>query len=165
MNPEEYQKIYTWFKQRPTAYRVLKIATAGLPLVTAASYGILLLSMFLLPERTQAELLQAIIVPAVIFLAGSLLRRWYNAPRPYEKGVEPLISKQTKGQSCPSRHALSAGVIAAVWLVLYPAGGVLALALALGVCVTRVLAGVHSIWDVTAGLLFGFGFGLLGMLL
>lgn len=165
MNPEEYQKIYLWFTQRPMAYRILKIATAGLPLIIAASYGILLLSLLCLPDCTTAELLRAIFVPAVIFLAGSLLRRWCNAPRPYEKGVKPLIPKQTKGQSRPSRHALSAGVIAAVWLVLYPTGGVLALVLALGVCVTRVLAGVHSIRDVTEGLMFGLGFGLLGMLI
>lgn len=165
MSPEQYEKIYIWFQQRPIAYRVLRNATKALPMVIAASYGILLLSLVVLPDTPHAALLRAILVPAVTLLAGSLLRRWCNAPRPYEKGIKPLIDKQTRGQSCPSRHALSAGVISAVWLVLCPAGGVAALVLALGVCVTRVLAGVHSIWDVTAGLLFGLGLGLLGMLI
>lgn len=165
MRPEQYRKIYHWFNQRPGAYRLLCAATKGLPLVTAVCYGALLVWLALFARVAPAVLLRAIAVPALTLVVGSLARRWYNAPRPYEKGIEPLLQKETRGQSCPSRHALSAGVIAAVWLVLYPAAGVGVLVLAGAVCVTRVLAGVHSVWDVIAGLLFGLACGLAGMLL
>lgn len=164
MRPEQYQNIYHWFIQRPRAYRLLEIATKGLPLFTAACYGVLLVWLALFAHGTPRVLLKAIGVPAVTLVVGSLIRCWVNAPRPYERGIKPLLHKETKGQSWPSRHALSAGVIAAVWLVLYPTMGTGVLLLAVGVCVTRVLAGVHSVWDVTAGLFFGLICGLTGML-
>lgn len=165
MNPKQYKVVYNWFKKRPLAYRVLSSATKGLPLLVVFAYGWLLLWLAVFCKAGQHMLLRVIGVPAVTFILGSAIRKIYNAPRPYEKGIEPLLEKQTKGQSCPSRHALSAGVIAAVWLVVCPPVGAVVFLLAVGVCITRVLAGVHSILDVTAGLLFGLGMGLTGMVL
>lgn len=165
MKPERYQVIYNWFKERPYAYNALCSATKGLPMLVAFAYGWLLFWQVVFCKAGGHMLVRLIGVPAVTLVLGSLVRKLYNAPRPYEKGIQPLMEKQTKGQSCPSRHALSAGVIAAVWFMVCPPVGVGVLLLAVGVCVTRVLAGVHSIWDVTAGLLFGLCFGLTGMVL
>lgn len=165
MNPKQYKVVYDWFKKRPMAYSILRVATKGLPLLVVAAYGWLILWLAVFCKAGWQVLLRVIGVPAVTFILGSVIRKMYNAPRPYEKGIEPLLEKQTKGQSCPSRHALSAGVIAAVWLMICPSAGIAMLLLAVGVCITRVLAGVHSIWDVTAGLLFGLGMGLTGMVL
>lgn len=58
------------------------------------------------------------------FWAGTALRRALNFPRPYQQpGFVPLVQKERQGCSFPSRHALSAGVIAAVWLYFSPPPG------------------------------------------
>ena len=75
----------------------------------------------------------------------------------------PLVSKETHGQSCPSRHALSAAVLGMVWLYFYPAVGVVMLAIAALICLLRVLSGAHFVRDVLAGAAFGLTFGFVGM--
>ena len=45
----------------------------------------------------------------------------------------------------PSRHALSAAVLAAVWLYFYPAAGCVMVGIALLICCLRVLTGVHPV--------------------
>ena len=81
-----------------------------------------------------------------------LLNRWL-----------PLVPKSTRGNSCPSRHALSAAVLGMVWLYFYPAVGVGMLAIAALICLLRVLSGVHFIRDVLVGAAFGLAFGFAGM--
>ena len=55
------------------------------------------------------------------FWGGTILRDRLNLPRPYEQpGFEPLRHKETRGHSFPSRHALSASVLAMVWMYFYP---------------------------------------------
>ena len=73
------------------------------------------------------------------------------------------MEKETRGQSFPSRHALSAAVLAAVWLSFYPAVGGVMVAVTVAICVLRVLAGVHFPRDVIAGALLGFSLGIVGM--
>ena len=76
---------------------------------------------------------RAILVPGLAFWMGTLLRARLNFPRPYEQpGFVPLVPKSTRGNSCPSRHALSAAVLGMVWLYFYPAVGVGMLAIAAG---------------------------------
>ena len=162
MSPEQYEKIYRWFTARPAALTLLRLATKGLPLVVAGSYGVLLAGVL---WQGSPLLGRTLLVPAVLFVGGTALRSWRNAPRPYEKGITPLIPKDLTGQSWPSRHSVAAGVIAAAWLVNCPPVGAVVTVLALCIAVSRVLAGVHSVWDVSAGLLLGFVGGLAGMLL
>lgn len=164
MRPERYEKIYSWFHQRPKAYRLLELSAKGLPGLVVCAYAGLLVWL-VVSGAPWGLLARAVLVPAGTLVVGSLLRKWYNAPRPYEKGIQPLLPKDTKGQSCPSRHALSASVISAVWAIICPAAGIVMLVLTLGVCITRVLAGVHSVWDVTAGVILGTLCGVFGMLL
>ena len=174
-----YARVYAWFTARPAALAVLRGATRVLPLAVAVCYGVLLARqglawyratrwsvLFTAAEADAAGALfrSVLLVPAAALLLGTLLRRCINAPRPYDApGFTPLLEKETKGRSFPSRHALSAGVIAAAWLAVFPPMGLVLLVLAAGVCLTRVLAGVHYPLDVAAGLLLGLAFGLLGM--
>lgn len=103
-------------------------------------------------------------MPAAVFLGGTALRRALNFPRPYQQpGFVPLVQKQRQGCSFPSRHALSAGVIAAVWLYFSPAAGAALTVVALVICGLRVLTGVHFVRDVAAGVTLGFALGLAGM--
>ena len=77
--------------------------------------------------------------------------------------ITPLVQKDTHGRSFPSRHALSAAVLAMVWLYFYPAVGWCMIVIALLIAVVRVLTGVHHIRDVAAGLALGFACGFVGM--
>jgi membrane-associated phospholipid phosphatase len=117
----------------------------------SASY--LLLLAWLLWRR-DARLFQTIAVPLDGFIAVSVLRRLINRPRPYEKfKTTPVIPKDTKGKSFPSRHVFSAAIIALsfffvpqVWGV-----GVFLLICAFLLALLRVLSGVHYPSDVLAG--------------
>lgn len=105
-------------------------------------------------------LVREISIPAVSFLLVSLFRKLYNRPRPYESGIIPLITKDTKGQSMPSRHIFSSAVISmGVLAVNVPLGGICWMITILN-AVVRVIGGVHYPSDVTAGILTGFLAGL-----
>ena len=107
---------------------------------------------------------RAVFVPAFVFLGGTLLRARLNFPRPYEQpGFTPLVPKETHGKSFPSRHALSAAVLAMTWLRFFPAVGVAMVIITLLICALRVLVGVHSVPDVLFGAALGFGLGAVGM--
>ncbi len=154
MKRESYEKIRTWFLRAPWRILLLRTAYKGLPLIVSASYPLCLLLCFLY----QRELfLRAVIVPALLFLFLSLIRYQFNFPRPYEREkIIPLIQKQKKGHSFPSRHAASAGIIAAVWMAYsYPAG-IIMIILTFFIAVSRVLAGVHDVRDVAFGGAAGF---------
>ena len=146
-----------------------------LPAVPFACYPLLLVLLnvrwFRLLSANRAAALdfmqliaRAVFVPAFVFLGGTLLRARLNFPRPYEQpGFTPLVPKETHGKSFPSRHALSAAVLAAVWCYFYPAAGACMVVVALLICALRVLAGAHYVRDVAAGALLGFALGAAGM--
>ena len=171
MTVRQCQALYRWFSARPRARRALAAANFLFPLFSIALYPALLalLAAQLVspgggtPEAA-AELARAVLVPGAVFWGGSALRKALNRPRPYEQpGVQSILPKRTRGQAFPSRHALSAGVIAAVWLHYSLPVGLFLTAAALGVCAVRVMALVHSPRDVLAGAAAGFALGLLGM--
>ena len=111
-------------------------------------------------------LARAVLAAGAVFLGGGALRAALDRPRPYQQpGFVPLLPKDTLGRSFPSRHALSAGAIAAAWLPVCPAASALLGALTLALCAARVLAGVHTPADVLAGAALGFGLAALGMCL
>ena len=176
MTPERYKKLTDWLEGHPVLREGIILLNRWLPLVPFVCYPALLL---LLNLRWFAMLrvgrgggaldfmqviARAILVPGLAFWMGTLLRARLNFPRPYEQpGFVPLVPKSTRGNSCPSRHALSAAVLGMVWLYFYPAVGVGMLAIAALICLLRVLSGVHFIRDVLAGAAFGLVFGFAGM--
>ena len=175
MTPERYQTLLRWLDARPGLKKAVIALNRWLPAIPFVSYPVLLVLLNVQWFRLMRagspaaldfmqQIAQAILVPAIVFLGGSLLRAKLNFPRPYEQaGFTPLVEKDTRGKSFPSRHALSAAVLAAVWLYFYPAAGVCMILVALLICVLRVVAGVHYIWDVAAGALLGFALGAAGM--
>ena len=110
------------------------------------------------------QIARAILVPGITFWFGTALRARLDRPRPYEQpGFVPLVAKETKGHSFPSRHALSAAVLAMTWLRFFPAVGVAMVIITLLICALRVLVGVHSVPDVLFGAALGFGLGAVGL--
>ncbi len=98
---------------------------------------------------------RAIFVPAAMFFLVSVFRHFADFQRPYEKeGIVPLIKKEKCGHSFPSRHAASAGMVAAVWTAYCLPAGIFFLAVL--IAASRVFAGVHYVRDVLVGGVFGF---------
>ena len=144
-------------------YRLVVWSVKLLPGIVYASYPLLVVY---LAVCRRDDLLRGILVPAAGFLLVTGLRAWINAPRPYEAMDIPAITpKDTKGKSFPSRHAACGSVIAVTALFTAPALGWVLLVISLLIALSRVLAGVHYIKDVTAGWLLGAAVGLLGFLI
>jgi membrane-associated phospholipid phosphatase len=153
MTKETYLKMTQPFRENSGMAKSLHNCNRILTAVIFAGYPLLLL--WLLWNRNDG-LLRTVVIPLDGFIAVSVLRRLIDRPRPYEKfGMAPVIPKDTKGRSFPSRHVFSAAVIAMtvmtvpqVWGI-----GVLFLVVAAVMAVIRVVSGVHYISDVIAGFL------------
>lgn len=97
-----------------------------------------------------------IFIPGISFLLLSLVRSKLNYPRPYETWkIQPLIIKNSKGNSFPSRHVFSASVIAICALKVNLALGIFCLICSILLACLRVIGGVHYPRDVIWGLLIG----------
>ena len=175
MTAEHYHALYRWFDAHPAARRFVVALDRWLPLVPFVCYPVLLVILnvqwFALLRVGSAaaldfmqQIARAILVPGITFWFGTALRARLDHPRPYEQpGFVPLVAKETKGHSFPSRHALSAAVLAMTWLRFFPAVGVAMVIITLLICALRVLVGVHSVPDVLFGAALGFGLGAVGM--
>lgn len=123
-------------------------------------YPVLLLALAL---KGDPRLIRCILVPGLSFGAVTLVRRLINAPRPFEAlAIEPIIHKDTKGNSMPSRHVFSLFVIAMTYLWVWPVMGVILLVLGVVLAGLRVIGGVHFPRDVLVGALCGIGSALVG---
>ena len=155
MTAEQYKPIYHWFSAHPAVKRLVVFLDRWLPLVPFVCYPVLLcllnvrLSRLFLTQKQAALdfmvlIARSVFVPGLVFWGGTLLRSRLHFPRPY-------------------RHALSAAVLAAVWLYFYPAAGCVMVGVALLICCLRVLTGVHHVRDVVCGFALGFALGCAGM--
>ncbi|MGN1276368.1 MAG: phosphatase PAP2 family protein [Floccifex sp.] len=107
-------------------------------------------------------LIKAICIPLISFILVSIVRKKINRPRPYEiNNKTPIIKKDTKGQSMPSRHVFSSVIISMTILYIYPGFGIFLLILSAIEAFIRVIGGVHFISDVVAGYIIGILVGLL----
>lgn len=124
------------------------------------SYPLLL--ALLAVQGSYGALVRAILIPGASFFILTALRAWINRPRPYETwNIDPIIKKDTRGNSLPSRHVFSSAVIAMAWLAFFPPVGAAFLFVTAAAAVIRVLGGVHYPSDVAAGFAFGVLAGVL----
>lgn len=152
MTKENYIKMTQPFRDHPEMARGIHIANKLCTLIMYAAYPLLLL--YLLVQK-DVMLLRAFLVPAVSFVLLSVGRYFINRPRPYEAfGVPPVIKKDTKGKSFPSRHVFSATMVAMTFLFASPWMwlGIAFLCVSFMLAVVRVVSGVHYISDVIAGI-------------
>lgn len=159
MRREQYIKISEPFRNNEKKAAGLSLANSFGTAAEYIGYALVLVSQIVLRN---VWFWRVLLVPAAAFLVLSLIRSRINAPRPYEVWqIAPLIEKDTVGKSFPSRHVFSAAVIGMAALSVSTAGGIVLLAVSGLLAWCRVVAGVHFIKDVTAGLVTGAGIGLI----
>lgn len=163
MTRAQYERLAAPFWKTPWKRKALLLINRVLTYGVYLAYPILLI---VLAFRQDGRFWRVLLTPAISFVLVSVFRDRFNAKRPYEAlGYRPLIPKNTKGHSFPSRHVFSIMVIAMMfWYILPPAGiGLLLCGVLLGVI--RVVGGVHYPKDVFAGALIGILSGLIGCLI
>jgi membrane-associated phospholipid phosphatase len=133
-----------------------------LTIFTAVCYAAIILRLFVLRD---AQIRQVVFLPAAGFFMVTLLRKGIGARRPYEVyGFTPLLDKDSKKNSFPSRHVFSNTIIAVVVLKVWMPLGILLLAGSVCLAVLRVITGVHFPRDVIAGGVFAVVLGVMGSL-
>ena len=163
-----YERIRPFFVSYPCYLSLLKWVNRLVTLLMPLLYVYVLWSVYL-ENSKRWEVLAYLLVPASGFILLSVIRKAINWPRPYEIGMlPPLLDREGKGSSMPSRHVFSAAIISIVAWGVNPILSILGLSLALLLAGVRVLAGLHFVRDVVVGfivaLLWGIvSFSLLGI--
>lgn len=161
MTEQQYEAISRPFRENPDAVLWLTFANKALTVLGYVAYPALLLAVAL--SGSYLDLVEFIVVPAVGFIALSIFRASYDAPRPYEVlAIEPLIRKDTQGKSFPSRHTFSMMMIACSWTAWLPPVGIVLIVCCCSMGCIRVIGGVHFPRDVVAGALFAVVCALVG---
>ena len=154
-----YQQLTGRVRESGAACFLLRTAGKTATGIMYLAYPILLILLGI--RGDYRILLWTIFVPAAAFAVLTAVRAKINRPRPYETwDIRPLIHKDTKGNSMPSRHVFSTAVIAMAWIPVSLPAGILLLLVAVLESVIRVLGGVHYPTDVAAGYLIGVLAGL-----
>lgn len=170
MKKEMYIKITQPFRENPDLAKGIHIANKVCTGAMYVAYPILLVYMYFYGEKISSffQFEKVLFVPAISFVLVSIFRKIINRPRPYETfEMPPVIKKETKGNSFPSRHVFSATIIALTFLLQSPffVLGVIFLLLSFLLAIVRVLSGVHYISDVAAGIVVAVLAAMIGYLI
>lgn len=163
MKQQQYDILIHFFTSHPKKLFLLRTANKCLSFSALLLYPVLLGWMLLEKDK---RFLALFFCPAFAFTAMGVIRRLINRQRPYEAyGFTPLIKRDGKGESFPSRHVFSIFLIGTLWIPFF-----LPFALLLFICgcflaAARVLGGVHYPGDVFCGALTGILCGVLTLFL
>lgn len=142
---------------------LLQLLSHFISLLCVAAFGLV---CYFAVSDSAAALVRSLVILGVPLVLVSLLRRAINAPRPCELyGFSEDAPNEKRGSSFPSRHAHSAFAIATLLALFSLPLGLTLGALAIALCIARVLIGKHFIRDVAAGALTGVFSSLIGILI
>jgi membrane-associated phospholipid phosphatase len=158
---KDYASRYGRIRTSLAAYQgLIRTADRVITCLVFLSYPALLCYLFLYKRE---DLLRNILVPGISFVCISIIRKLINRKRPYETwDIEPLIEKESTGNSFPSRHLFSICIIAVCFFRYSPVAGTVLFVFAAAECFLRTAGGVHYCSDVLAGAAAGV---LCGMIL
>lgn len=164
LNERVGRAVRGWEGEPLTAAALAVTAVGDPPPAAAVAAAVALL---FLAWRWYADAAGVVLTVLAVGAAELVVKPWLAVPRP--DWIPPL--HPALGYGYPSGHALrAAGLCSYLALVLVAgrpwagsrwAAAVALAALAVAVCFTRVYLGVHSLTDVTAGLLIGVAVGSL----
>lgn len=168
MKKETYIKMTQPFRENPDLAKGIHIANKLCTGVMYLAYPVLLVYLFFFGRfSSYFSFTKALFVPAISFVLLSVGRALINRKRPYEAfEIAPVIPKDTKGNSFPSRHVFSATMIAMTFILMSPWSwlGLVFLGVSVALAVVRVVSGVHYISDVVAGIVVAVIAAVLGYL-
>lgn len=157
ISTETYKSIVGFFKRNKPCNTVLKLCYNFLPFIMFVSYGILIVFMFFSDIKIFARITLS---PLTVFAIVTFFRKIFNRPRPYEKfATTSVFGKNKKGESMPSRHTACAFIIAMAFMYVSIPLGIAYLIIGALIMISRVLAGVHFISDVIAGMAISLLYG------
>lgn len=160
MTRETYYRVTGLIRGKPRRVKIVKTVNRILTGFVFLVYPLFLLTLYL---EKNPFLPRAVLVPAVSFAGVSIFRNLFRVQRPYERfGLPPVLEKDTSGKSFPSRHVFSVFVIAATVFMRYPGAGIALGMTGVALAAIRVIGGVHTPLDVTAGALIGIAAGMIG---
>lgn len=163
MNAENYRSINETFSESRIRSNTIKALHDVLPLIMYIFYPVQLICLGINEGWGSDVFLRFTLIPLGTFVFVTILRAIINAPRPYEVyDYTPVVRKQTKGKSFPSRHTASAFIIAMAFLSVNFSIGFIMMGVALGIAIIRIVAGVHFVRDVVAGAAMSLLIGVLG---
>ena len=152
------KKIYS----APTLYKSLLVLSKVIVAITLPAFVFTVWHAYTLSPLSA---LKVCIICGVPFIIVTLIRRFINAPRPYELyDFYDKAPKKKSGSSFPSRHAFSVFVIGTVLTFAYPPLGAVLLFLGVVLATSRVLCGIHFVRDVVTGALLGVISGAVGVI-
>ena len=164
--PMEYESWYANISapfRSASATRAINMLDKGLVWAIAAVY---LAALAYLAFTADVRFWKSLIVPAATFAIVTVIRAALNKPRPYEEhSIDPIIKKETRGKSLPSRHLASAVIIACALAWVNLPLGIAAFAASGVVAFTRIVGGVHYPRDIVASLVISLVFGAIGFIL
>ncbi|EDS71733.1 PAP2 family protein [Anaerofustis stercorihominis DSM 17244] len=162
MNKEFYLKLYEPFYKDKNKKSFLNIIDKIVTNLIFISFPIFIIIVFI----NVHGVIRLILSTLIPFMLLSIFRKVFDAKRPYEIfDIKPILNKDTKGKSFPSRHVFSAFVIGTSGLFIYIPYGTLIIILGVLLAIIRVIGGVHFIKDVSVGALIGILSALIGMLI
>ena len=158
-----YKKWMEYFKAHPQAITILNIINKIMTAIAFILYPVLVGFMVVEKDKRAIAL---IFVPAFCFVFVSIVRKLLHRPRPYDLyDYQPVIPREKKGDSFPSRHVFSIFLIATLWFgICQPIGTFLLLAGVI-LAIIRVIGGVHFPKDVLCGAIVGILCGVLTLYL
>ena len=176
MKKETYESMIATIKEQPLLAKGIPLCNNLITKAIYIAYPCLLIYLlffnpsldFVIRYFFSSTFSSAFLVPLVSFVVLSIFRKAVNSPRPHEVfETAPLILKNTKGKSFPSRHVFSLFLIGTTFYFCCPIPEIGILILILGVLLAclRVVSGVHFIKDVITGALLGILMAELGFYL
>lgn len=160
MTKEMYSKLSAPFQKSRKRTKLFITAEHILTGLVYLSYPSLLLYLSILRDF---RVWRCLLVPAFTFVAVSVFRRLLNTPRPYEQlKFKPLLPKEKKGESFPSRHVFSVFMIAMAYYYICIPMGIYLTVIGVLLAIMRVVGGVHYPKDVLCGAAIGIGLGAIG---
>ena len=158
---EWYNHIAGKIENKPFLLRLLRTFNRFMTVVMPIVYLTLLVTTYF-QEGFGKQVLIYVFISATGFVILSLLRKKINAPRPYEEwDINPLLHRDSPGQSMPSRHVFSATIISMACFHASLSVGVVLLVLSALLGLVRVLGGVHYPKDVVVGYICGLVWGVI----